>query len=292
MPDISKQNGIEMADIAKINEQDVPSGGGGSATTTTTPTISLNVGLFGSVTITVTNHSSYTNPNYHVISKVGSTVTVQDADVNHTLDTGSDSLSATLSFSDTSSTTGTRTVEVRAQEFGDNVQSAAATATYDITVPPASRYIRIRGVNSAGTYTNKRLAIFNLRFYEGAGQSGTSHPTNMTNSTTDTNGNTYYTITAGHHYNNYYPYKAFNSSTSIYDLWWALSTTTANNWIQVKFDSTQFPTPPTINSIAYGNYGSGSDATHFAVETSDDGTTFTQRGVLPLIDNNTTQNFG
>jgi hypothetical protein len=31
MPDVSKKNGIEMADIAKINEQDVPSGGGGAS---------------------------------------------------------------------------------------------------------------------------------------------------------------------------------------------------------------------------------------------------------------------
>ena len=285
-------SGVSTADIDNVDGFFTTQSSGGGGTATTTPTISLNVGLFGSVTITVTNHSSYTNQNYHVISKVGSTVTVQDADVDHTLDSAKDSVSATLSFKDTDATTGTRTVEVRAQEFGNNVQSAAATATYDITGPPAARYIRIRGVNSAGTYTNSRLAIWNLRFYESAGQSGTSHPTNMSNSTTDTNGNTYYTITAGHHYNNYYPYKAFNSSTSIYDLWWPLSTSTANNWIQVKFDSTQFPTPPTIKSIAYGNYGSGSDATHFAVETSDDGTTFTQRGVLPLIDNNTTQNFG
>ena len=280
-----------MADIEKISGQDVPSGSGGTATTT--PTISLNVGLFGrGNTITVTNHSSYTNPNYQVISKVGSTVTVQDADVDHTLDTGEDSVSATLSFDDTSTTTGTRTVEVRAQEFGDNVQSAAATATYDISGIPASRYIRIRGVNSAGTYNSARLGIWNLRFYESAGQSGDSHPTNMVNNTTDTDGNNYYTVSAGHYYASYHPYKAFNSSTSIYDLWWPLSTSTANNWIQVKFDSTQFPTPPTINSIEYGNYGSGSDATHFAVETSDDGTTFTQRAIFPLIDNNTTQNFG
>jgi len=266
--------------------------GGGGGTASTTPTISLNVGLFGSVTITVTNHSSYTNPNYHVISKVGSTVTVQDADVNHGLESAKDSLTGILSFSDQSSTTGTRTVEVRAQEFGDNVQSAAATATYDITGPPASRYVRVRGVNSSGTYTNARLGIWDLRFYEGVAQSGTSHPTNMVSATTDTSGNTYYTIDAGHYYNQYYPYKAFNSSTSVYDLWWPLSTSTANNWIQVKFDETQFSTPPSINSIKYGNYGSGSDATHFALETSDDGSTFTQRGVFELVDSNTSQNFG
>lgn len=41
MPDVSKQNGIEMADIAKINEQDVPSGGGASANALATSGVQL-----------------------------------------------------------------------------------------------------------------------------------------------------------------------------------------------------------------------------------------------------------
>lgn len=285
-------SGVSTADIDNVDGFFTTQSSGGGGTATTTPTISVAQGLFGSITVTVTNHSNYTNPNYSVVAKVGSTTTVQDINANHTLDTGADSVSAVISFTDSDTTTGQRTVEVRAQEFGDNIQSAAATGTYNVAGPPASRYIRIRGVNSAGTYNNARLGIYDLRFYEGSGQSGTSHPTNMVSATTDSSGNTYYTIDAGHYYNTYYPYKAFTSSTSIYDLWWALSTTTANNWIQVKFDSTQFSTPPSINSIKYGNYGSGSDATHFALETSDDGSTFTQRGVFPLVDSNTSQNFG
>jgi len=286
-------SGVPTADIDNVDGFfTTQGGGGGGGTASTTPTISVAQGLFGSIVVTVTNHSSYTNPNYSVVAKVGSTITVQDVNVDHSLDTGADSVSAVISFTDTNSTTGQRTVEVRAQEFGDNIQSAAATGTYNVSGPPASRYIRIRGVNSAGTYNNARLGIWDLRFYEAQGQSGTSHPTNMVSATTDTSGNTYYTIDAGHYYNQYYPYKAFSSSTSIYDFWWPLSTSTANNWIQVKFDSTQFPTPPTILSLAYGNYGSGSNATHFAVETSDDGSTFTQRGVFPLVDSNTSQNFG
>lgn len=285
-------SGVSTADIDNVDGFFTTQSSGGGGTASTTPTISVAQGLFGSITVTVTNHSSYTNPNYSVVAKVGSTVTVQDINANHTLDTGADSVSAVISFSDTDTTSGQRTVEVRAQEFGDNIQSAAATGTYNVAGLPASRYIRIRGVNSAGTYNNARLGIWDLRFYESSGQSGTSHPTNMVSATTDSSGNTYYTIDAGHYYSNYYPYKAFNSSTSVYDLWWPLSTSTANNWIQIKFDSTQFSTPPSINSIKYGNYGSGSDATHFALETSDDGSTFTQRGVFPLVDSNTSQNFG
>ena len=100
MPTSGDINGIAMADIADINGVDVPSGGGGTASTT--PTISVSGGLFGEVTVTVTNHSSYTNPNYSCSAAVGGTTTVADADVNHTLDTGDDSVSATLNITDLS----------------------------------------------------------------------------------------------------------------------------------------------------------------------------------------------
>ena len=71
MPDISKQNGIEMADIAKINEQDVPSGGGG-ASEPTSGIISIGGGSSSSnilahtpvqrVFQTVEFHSSVSSP--------------------------------------------------------------------------------------------------------------------------------------------------------------------------------------------------------------------------------------
>ena len=172
MPDISTYNGIDMADIASINGQDAPSGGGGSASTT--PTISVAEGLFGVTTITVSNHSSYTNPNYQVTAAVGGTTTITDAVVDHTLDSGSDSVSDTMSFTDSNAAAGTRTVTVKAQEFGDTIQSSAATTTYDVG-GFAARYVRIRGVTSDGSQTSARLAPYELRFYEASSQAGTSH---------------------------------------------------------------------------------------------------------------------
>jgi len=291
MADVEKYSGIEMADIEKISGHDAPSEGGGG-TPSTTPTIDLTQGLFGSISVEVTNHSAYTNPNYSANSKVGGVTTVSDADIDHGLESDKSHVTDTLQFQDLNTTSGLRTFTLTAQAYGEE-ESASATATYRVAGPPAARYIRIRGVTDTGSNSNARLAIWNLRFYEGQAQTGTSHPTNMTNATTDTNGDNFYTVLAGHTYASYYPYKAFDSSTSIFNMWWALQTSAANNWIQIKFDDTEFPTPPNINSFAISLYGSGNYANHVALETSDDGSTFTQRGVFAVnSSSNSQQSFG
>lgn len=293
MPDISNKNGIDMGDIASINEQDVPSGGGGTATTT--PTISVDSGLFGVVEVTVTNHSSYTNPNYSASVSIGGTEIVADSTVNHGLDTGDDSVSDLLTLQDTNSSTSTRTVSVKAQEFGDYIQSSAVTATYNLT-HLSSRYIRIRGVNANGSDSANRLAIYDMRFYENFGQSGTvgtdAHPAHLT---ADTSSGDLYHVTAGHVYSSSYPiYQAFDSSTSQFSMWWALGTSAANNWIQVYFDPTansgQFATPPTIKSMSI-SLNNQSTADYIAVQTSSDGTNFTTETILPIPNNDMTASF-
>lgn len=291
MADITAYSGIDMADIAKINGIEKASSGGG--TVSTTPTISVTEGLFGFTTVEVTNHSSFTNPNYQCSAAVGATTTITDSAVDHSLDTGSDSVSSVMTFTDQNSATGTRTVSVRAQEFGGNIQSAVVTATYDV-VGLTGRYIRLRGCTSTGAQTTDRLAIYELRFFESAGQSGTSHPTDLVSETVDSSGNTYYTASAGHLYSSQYPsWRAFDSSTSIFHMYWALGTTAANNWVQFKFSDTQFSTPPTIKSFKVGCYANGHFATHVALETSNDGSTFTQVGVFEVDpDSATIQNFG
>ena len=263
MPDISKQNGIEMADIAKINEQDVPSGGGGTASTT--PTITVTGGTFGTVTVTVTNHSSYTNPNYECVVTVGATTTVADADVNHSLDTGNDSVSATMSFSDSNATTGTRTVTVKAQEFGNNVQSAAATATFDV-VFVQNQYIRIRGVDSSGSNSSNRIAIENVAFYTSSGQSGTEYPTtNLTSNTSETG----IVVSAGHIYSSSYPpWKAVDSSNTT--KYWALGTNATNNWWQIQFETATYSTAPEIKSMTI-RFDAQTDAGFFLLSGSDTG---------------------
>ena len=173
-------NGVDFADLEGIN-------GVISGEITTTPTITVTGGTFGAVTVRVTNHSSYTNPNFSVTSAVGQTTTVADSSVVRSLATGESKFSDTLSITDTSSTTGTRTVSVKAQEFGDYAESAAATATYDVTGITAG-YIRIRGVDSSGNNSSNRIAIDDVRFYTGGGQTGTAYPTtNLTSNTSETN---------------------------------------------------------------------------------------------------------
>ena len=122
MPDISKSNGIDMADIAKINEQDVPSGGGGG-TTTTTPTFTLdNSTVYLSQGVTITNTSSYTNAQFKVVVTAGATTIASVI-----------STETNITWSDNNAATGARTVTVTADEFGDFIESAAATNTYSRT---------------------------------------------------------------------------------------------------------------------------------------------------------------
>jgi len=286
MPDIVSYNGIAVADIVSINGFDVPTGGG---TASTTPTLTVEEGAFGKFTVKIDNHSSYTNPNFSFSSKIGSTVVASDSDFDRELESDRSSLSDVFTFTDSNTSSSTRTLTVRAQEFGDNIQSAEATATYTKSGLSA-RYLRIRGVTSDGSQTSNRIAVYECRFYENTGQSGTigtnAYPQYMVSATTDSDGSNDYTITAGHTYSQTYPeWKAFDNSSSTFSIYWALGTSAANNWVQLKFDSTAFPTPPSINSMRIG-FNSQTEATHFALETSDDGSTFSQQGIFEITSEN------
>ena len=243
MPDISTYNGIDMGDIASINGQDAPSGG--SATASTTPTISVAGGTFGVVAVTVTNHASaYTNPNYSVSAAVGGTTTVADSVVDHSLDTGSDSVSANMTFIDSNAATGTRTVTVKAQEFGQNVESAGATATYNVS-GVQNTFVRLKIVTSSGAATASWGGINELAFYEGSNGTGTKHPAANMTSLTEPSSNNMEVLT-GHVYGTGYPaWKATDGSVNT-QCWWPLSTA-ANNYYQVEFTGTV----PEIASISY-----------------------------------------
>lgn len=276
-----------MASISKINGIEKGSSGGGTATTT--PTISLSGGVFGAVTVIVTNHgSAYTNPNYSLSAAVGGTTTVADSIVDHTLDTGSDSVSAKMSFTDANAASGTRTVSVRAQEFGDNIQSAAVTGTYDVTFIQR-RYLRIRGVSSNGSDSNNRIALTDLSFYTSIGQSGTEYPTtNMTSNTSETG----IEVSQGHLFSN--TYAAFKAVDNSFTLAWLLGTNAANNWWQIKWESGTYSTVPTIKSARI-KFHTQNDATHFKLQGSDTGNFSgeeTDFGVFEITAENTYLNFG
>ncbi len=241
MPDIEKYNGIDMADIEKISGVDVATSGGGGGTATGTPTGSVAFG-FGQGKIVISNHSSYTNPNYSVSVSIGGVTIVGDADVNHVMDTGDDSLGSVMTFSDSIAGTAERTVTIKAQEFGDKTQSAALTLTYTPTFV-AYRYIRVTNVNESKTTSGTSwLMLKNWSLYEGAGQTGTNHPTtNLTSNTSQTG----IALTSSTVYSNNYKYKAFDSSSST--RFWAISGTP--KYLQIEFEPGTYSTPPTIRSM-------------------------------------------
>lgn len=285
-----------MGEISGVSTSDIDSISGffvsqsGSSPRTTTPTISVSGGTFGAINVTVTNHSSaYTNPNYSVSAVAGGTTTVDDSVVDRTLDSGNRSLGDSLIFNDTNASTATRTVSVRAQEFGDSIQSEAVTATYDVTFIQ-NRYLRVRGVDSSGSDSNDRLAISDLSFYTSSAQSGTEYPTTaMTSNISETG----IRVSQGHVYSSTYAaYKAVDSSTS--SLAWLLGTSAANNWWQIEWESLTYSTIPTIKSARI-KFHSQNDAGFFKLEGSDNGRfqgEETDYGVFTITAENTHLNFG
>jgi hypothetical protein len=262
--------------------------GGSGGTVSTTPTITATASGFGMVTVVVTNHSSYINPNYYVESKVGTTTTILDSNVRHILDPSGNRIGDQLIIADNNPISGERTLTVKAQEFGDFIQSSGATATYT-PVNVQSRYLRVRGVTSAGVETGFRLAIGELRFYSESNGKGSKYPSkNLTSDTSETG----IILSAGHSYSSTYaPWKACDSN--INTLWWALGTIAANNWWQIQFDAKNYPTPPIMKSLVI-SFHNQTDATYFSLKGSDTGKFSGEEidyGIYPIIES-TNQTFG
>jgi hypothetical protein len=279
-------SGVSTTDINGIDGFYTTQSGGGTASTT--PTISISGGTFGAISARITNPNSYTNPNYSAEAKVGTTVTVLDSTITRQLDASGNHIGDLLTFVDSNATSGQRTLTVKAQEFGDFIQSAGATATYTPS-NVQSRYIRIRGVTAAGANTSSRLAINDIRFWTGAGGTGTKYPTtNLTSNTSETG----IAVSAGHSYSaTYAPWKACDSSSG--SMWWALGTNAANNWWEIEFESFTYPTIPTINSMVV-RFNTQTDALYFSLVGSNTGAFAgeeTDYGVFGIIEN-TTQTFG
>lgn len=243
------------------------SGGGGGGTASLTPTFTYAAGPFGAGTVTVTNSHLYTNPNYFMEVKESGAVIVADADVDHGgLSGAKDHINNAMTFSDNSSASGTRTVEVRAQEFGDYIQSAVASTTYT-KGSIQDRYIRFRGVSSTGADNSQNVFISNCRLYTDFGQTGTAYPT--TNLTSDTS-ETGIIISTGHEYSaSYDSWKAFDSNTTSSG-WWSLGTNTTNNWLQIEFDPATYPTPPELKSALF-RFNTSNNASHLKVLSSSTG---------------------
>jgi hypothetical protein len=250
--------------IDKINNQDFPQSTTPPATTT--PSVSIAGGAFGVVTATITKSGggTYTNPNYSAqCTLADSTVTVTDANIDRSLESDASHLAGTLNLTDSNASTAERTITVKAQEFEDHKQSAGATATYTPSYVQ-KKYIRIRGVDSDGNNSSQRSSISNIRFYTGTSQSGTEYPTTNLSSATSETG---IVVSAGHTYSSSYDvYYAVNGSGN---MWWALSTSAANNWWQIEFEDATYGTKPIIKSMTVTMPWNTTSNTHFKITGSD-----------------------
>ena len=232
--------------IDKINNQDFPQST--TAPATTTPSVSISGGTFGvfEATITKSGGGSYTNPNYSAVATLADgTVTVTDANIDRSLESDLSHLSGTLNFTDSNASTAERTLTVRAQEFVDRKQSAAATATYTPSYIQ-NKYIRITGVNSDGSATSDYIAMLDVRFYDAGGQSGTAYPTtNLTANDSETG----IAVSQGTLFSaTYDAWKACDSNTTG-TMAWLLTTSAANNWWQIEFEDGTYGTKPIIMSL-------------------------------------------
>lgn len=263
--------GIDTANIAAINgffTSQTPSTGGtpppSGATVSTTPTISANVGDLGAGIISITNKNTYTNPNFEFSIEVNGTEILSNTEVNRQLSSGQ--VSDTFTFLDSDTTPGTRTIKVKAQEFGDYIQSSEATTTYS-KGSIQNHYIRLRGVNSNGSDTSSYIAISDIQFFTGQNGTGTEYPTtDLTSNTSETG----IIVSAGQIYNSTYDaWKAVDSNTTN-TMYWALGTSAANNWWQIQFDSATYPTAPEIKSIKV-RFNASNQPFYFSLKSSSTG---------------------
>ena len=266
--------------INTVNGQTLPAST--TPLTTLSPTVSINSATpgFGAVTVTISNHSSYTNPNYSVVSKLSDdTVMVAEADVDRFLESDGSHLAGTLNFTDTNVSTAERTIHVRAHEFVDSRQSDATSVTYTPSYIQ-KKYIRIRGVDSGGNDHASRLSINDIMFFTDSNQDGTEYPTT---DLTAADSETGIVVSAGHTYSDTYAvWKAADSSSGT--IWWALATTAPNNWWQIEFEDGTYETKPIIKSMTIGFNWNTTSATHIKITGSDnaDHSSATDFGVFKL----------
>lgn len=232
------------------------------------PSVSLAGGTFGQVVATITKSGGgvYTNPNYGAeCTLADGTVTVTDANIDRTLESDKSHLSNVLNITDTNASTAQRTVTVTMQEFGDLTRSATASATYTPSFA-RNKFLRIQGCDADGTNNATRLAFRNIKFFSGAGQSGTEYPTT---DLTANDSETGITISAGHFYTTTYAdYKAFDSNVDTW--WWTLGNSTAdNNWIQIEFEDGTYSTKPIIKSIVLNKHFDTNIASYVKITGSD-----------------------
>tara|TARA_R110002167_G_scaffold179421_4_gene379122 strand:+ start:2684 stop:3496 length:813 start_codon:yes stop_codon:yes gene_type:complete len=202
-------SGQSTSNIDNVDGFFTTQGGGGTATTT--PTITALADTYGLGSLVVGNFASYTNVTFQCEVYVGATLIVANS-----LTTAD---GATIGWADTSALSGTRTVKLRAQEFGNFIESAEATDTYE-KLATSFRYFRIQGVDVNGAASSLHMGVRDWRYYSAQSFGGTEYPTDMT---TDSLPIPF--VASGYYFSSYSPKRAFDSSTNTW--WWTLSVSSA-----------------------------------------------------------------
>lgn len=244
-----------MASISGVSTTDI-NGIDGFFTTgavaTTSPTITALADNYGSGRFVVGNYSSYTKVSFECEVFVGSTQIVSNANITQD--------GATFTWVDSSSLTGTRTVKLRAQQFGDFIVSPETTDTYT-KLATTFRYFKCRAVTSTGANTSSHMGIRNWRYTD---TSSVSLPSIMTTDVLPTP----FVATGGTFFNSTYaPFKAFDNLQGTW--YWTLTGSAANNFLIIDMGASYTMASGTIS------FYSGSTAGFVTISGSLNGTTYT-----------------
>ena len=150
------------------------------------------------------------------------------------------------------------------------LRSETLTKTFAVTAATNFRIWRAQFVDSSGNASTNKIALVELEYFPDPNAGGTHEPDGNASSNTSISG---ITISSGYSRTSYEPWRAFDGTTGAAagSMFWTLSNSTADdNWIQVQFSSAK-----TFQSVRLHIYGGFSDATHFKILGSNNGTDFT-----------------
>ena len=182
-----------------------------------TPTLTMDSTFYFPGSATISNYSSYSLASVFAEVKIGSTLIVSNSQVTKS--------GGSLSWTDSSTLTGSRTLYVQVQDFGD-VASEIVTASYDVTTA-TFRYFRFYP-----TASTSHTMMTTWRLYVSNSRTGTAYPGNMTSNTAPAP----YVATASYFQPNYDPWKAFDNSD--FTSWWNLGASNySNTWLQIDLGS-------------------------------------------------------
>lgn len=196
----------------------------------TTPTLSTT-----GFRVTISNWSSYSSPTVHVTGDGFQPIYTQAGSVLYITNAG----------------IGAHKVYVQIKESGKITSDTAAAS---LTLP-SYRFYRMTFEPSA---SGGGSVINEMKFYSGAGQTGTAYPTNMTSNTAP------YPFVASQYGSHISPYLAFDGSTAATGFWGSgnstdylqidMGTNVQILSLQMNLDSTYFPERITVKGSRSGSF--------------------------------------